>query len=149
MYLKADAQIEITRHYSEGLVPGQTRVTETARWVTGEVAAISLFAAAARDRSGLQKAKVGDLVEFAGLRCRVILVRPEWSDSIYVVRDKWLFSWLYVGWYWLKRCLQSVNRLLWRTVWAWGMMDYNAADMICWRNQFRPWKWLRKKRSGG
>jgi len=87
--------------------------------------------------------KTGDRFQVGGVVVRVLSGDVPYSDAISVVRDEGLRSRLICARWWLSsRVLKPVSRLLWRTAWAWYLMDYDRADVPHW-GQFRPYRWIR------
>ena len=146
--LIADAEIISHRTY-EDLPDGGTFVHETWEWKSGRVAEISLYALAGTDSSidELRKLHRGDKIPFAGYQCKVIGALSEWSNSFYLVRVLDIWGQLYAIWYRLTNnmVMWRIRDLLWRTAWAWYLLDIHQSDLPTW-NRFRPYRWLKRLR---
>ena len=132
-----------SQHYEKrGLTPGDGRQLLTMTWESGKIAC-------ARLERG--RYRVGQLLEWAGVPVRVIDPCPEMYNGVLVVRVEGWWALPLCGWYWVRRCvLAPVSRLLWRTAWAWGMIDYPGAGFVTVWEQFRPYRWAKRllKRRG-
>ena len=86
----------------------------------------------------------GDRFQIGGVAVRVLNGNIPYSDAISVVRDEGFRSRLICARWWIAlRILNPLSRLLWRTAWAWHLMDCKPEEESHW-GQFRPYRCLRR-----
>ena len=138
MYLKADAQIMVYTNRVE-LSPGCYRYDRRYEWGHGRIAAISDHDL--REIYGERQFRMWEILQFAGLRVRIVRLRDFASNAILEMRSTGWRANFVCARIWLAYKLRFLDVILLRTAWAWHLLDYDAASIPGWW-QFRPYRWV-------